>query len=209
MNDTSVTKRGPSVKRFLLLLTAVAIVPACGGSSGGGKAPAPAPTPTAFDGAVLLNDTPGTATFKSLGGKGSVGAGGSGGICRVAGLSASDTQVLKTGAINTAFIMPSATPPLGSNPLTISANTTLDVPGGALTPGLTTVLGDNGTTTATGLWVKPGVTLTLGPNWDLDNLDVDNDVSTGTKEQCRIAFQLGVLVEGNIRVLARDGSPHS
>jgi hypothetical protein len=105
--------------------------------------------------------------------------------------------------------MPTATPPLGANPLTISVNTTLDVPSGALTPGVTTVLGDNTTTTATGLWVKPGVTLTLGPNWDLDNADADTNVATGTKEQCRIAFQLGVLIEGNIRVLTRDGSPDS
>lgn len=194
------------MKRLLFLLTAVAIIPACGGSGGGGL---PAPTVvTEFGGAVIVDDTPGTATFKSLGGKGSVGAGGNGGICRVAGLSGSDTQIRKTGAIDTTFIMPSATPPLGSNPLTISSDTTLDLGGGALTAGVTTVLGDNATTTATGLWVKPGVTLTLGPNWDADNADLDDNVTTGM-DQCRIAFQLGVLIEGNIRVLTRIGSPDS
>jgi hypothetical protein len=207
MNDTKLA-RSPAL-RLALLAALAAVVPACGDVAGGGVPITTKAEPLAGPdyGGAITGDAPGTATMLARGGRGTIGSGGNGGIVRVNAITASETKIRSTGSVVTTFVMPTANPPLGPNPLTVDADLTLEV-GDELTPGVTTILGDNGVDVATGLRVLQGVTLTLGPNWDADNADADGLPETGTLEQCRLAFVHGVVIEGNLRTLLRDASPH-
>ena len=191
------------VKRCLLFRLAMcaalaAIIPACGGGGGGGgavvvvAAPSPVPTPPAHP--FVMAGTPGANSIMTGGGTGSTLVGGNGGAIAIGNFNGSDNWILTTGTIDTTFVMPSGDPDLGSNPLTIDLDTVL-----ALADGVTTILGDDAATTATGLWVKPGVTLTLGPNFP----------AGPSSTEARLVFARGILVEGTIKSAVHEADSHS
>jgi hypothetical protein len=105
-------------------------------------------------------------TLVARGGTGVTLAGGTGGAITVHNHGVSDGFVQTTGAVNTAFAVPTPTNvSLGKNPKTISGNTVFSV-GSGLTAEGGSILGDDALTNATGLHVLPGVSLTLNPNWN-------------------------------------------
>jgi hypothetical protein len=194
--------------RLILWVSAAALIPACGGSSGGGgKSPiVVAFGPPAHPFVTLA--TPGAATIKASGGVGSTGKGGNGGMVSFRTQSASDMWLLKNGSIDSSFpVNPVLDPYLGLNPRTIDVDTTLSV-GTGLFAGGNQIYGDDGLTAATSLWVKPGVTLTLDPNFDTDNADGDANSSTGTFETTSLTFFWTVFIEGTVRTGLRQGTPH-
>jgi hypothetical protein len=162
-----------------------------------------APSPGWF-----IPDAPGTRTIVARGGRGTNGAGGTGGGVTANNINGADVYILRNGTINTAFSMPATLPRLGSNPRTITADTTITV-GTGLTAGSRTILGDDGLTAATGLWVAPGVTLSLGPNHDTDNADLDGNTATGTLEDVQLDVTDGVIIEGTVRALLKDFSANT
>jgi hypothetical protein len=188
--------------RLALLAVAAAIVPACGGS--GGSSSGGGVMTSGYNGAIVYG-APAQFTVKAFGGRSTVGVGGSGGFIAVHNWGATDGKILKTGTVDASFPVPTTLPTLGSNPKTISANTALTV-GGGLTAGINTILGDDNATTATGLRVLPGITLTLSPQLDIDNADADNNIATGTFEMAQLAFADGVIIEGTIKLAVKDGS---
>ncbi len=144
----------------------------------------------------------------SKGGTGSTGTGGNGGYFYFEAYN-THMKMLKSGAVNTAVTIPAPVPYLGTNPRTITANTTL-APVAVLT-GLNQILegaqtgtiwGDDSATAATGLWVKPGVTLTVEANYDGDNddLEVIPDPATGNYDIAYLGFANGVYIEGTVVV---------
>ncbi|MHC4390972.1 MAG: hypothetical protein ACYS22_06600, partial [Planctomycetota bacterium] len=111
-----------------------------------------------------------------------------------------DILLLTTGRVNADFALP-ATNNLffGSNPLTISTDTTLRAPVVA-DSSFSTVLGDDATNPATGLLVEAGVTLTLQPN-------AADDDAGGLLQSVRITFGEGsILIEGDVTVEGRDSA---
>jgi hypothetical protein len=192
---------GFMVKRFLPVRLAMcaalaAIIPACGSGGGGGGAVVVAvsstiPVPPAHP--VVIAGTPGTNSITTGGGTGSASTGGTGGPIALGNYNGSDSWILKTGTIDTTFAMPSGDPDLGSNPLTVDVTATL-----ALADGVTTILGDDAATTATGLWIKPGVTLTLTPNWPAGPASIE----------ARLVFAKGILIEGTLKTDVREAEVH-
>src|SRR6266568_547960 len=147
----------------------------------------------------------GGRTMNLKGGKGLTYDGGTGGYFDVEGRTgAGGVKVLSAGSVNTDVSLPSRVPYLGTNAQIVSADTTLNVgaSGFHLTAGSTTVT--NGTGTVTGIWVKPGVTLTINPNYDTNNADVDNNAATGTREQVRFYLSDSLIVDGTIKIGKMD-----
>lgn len=138
--------RGEAGVRVLLVLAVAAIVPACGSSGGGGGAVA---------GAVV----------SVSGGRGTTGNGGNGDYFEIYNESAGDVELHTTGAVNATVTVPNVRPYLGSNAAIIGSNTVWSV-------GAELNIGDGnvsiGGSTATGLWIQPGVTLTVKPNFTGD-----------------------------------------
>jgi hypothetical protein len=145
----------------LALLAVVAAFGACNDSSGGGPAAVTPSEPGAPPVSILakggnglgyddVNDRPG---------------GGQGGRVEIWNSDGTGIHMLKSGAVNLPLAIPDVVPDLGSNPRTIDKDT-------AITPSYDGILdngsivGDDGMTPATGLWVKPGATLTLNANRD-------------------------------------------
>ena len=131
-------RKGPDVTRFAIRLATLAVlaavVPACSGSGGGSHAvqntpapaPTPAPTPPPYQGLVTF-DTPGAHSIIARGGNSTGGKGGNGAQIQFNNLGGSDAKILRNGSIKTDFEVPEADPSLGTNPRTISADTTLSV----------------------------------------------------------------------------------
>jgi hypothetical protein len=170
------------ISRFGVLALAAAIVPACGGGGGGGGG-----------GGVSVSGK----TINLKGGTGSTGAGGNAGDFDCRNYRGTDLKILKSGTVNSNLSVPIFKPYLGDNPLVVTSNTTLGV-GSGLTAGSTTVTNTSGT--VTGIWVHPGVTLTIQPNFDTNG-------SPGTLEEVRFQVDEGIYVEGTIKIALRDGSP--
>ncbi len=167
------------VVRIALALVAAALVPACKRSSSSG----------------------GSSTISGLmsllkGGRGTAGNGGTGGRIEVYSRSASNIYILREGNVDSSFSVSVVKPALGTNPRTISANTTLAV-GTGLTQSSVTILGDDAVNPATGLWVQAGVTLQLRPNFDTNASAISN-------EELRITVANGIFVEGAIKTLTKD-----
>lgn len=162
--------------RILVALVAAAVIPACGNSDAGGG---------------------GGLTFTSRGGSGlagTLGNGGIGGSFEIYAYSGNDVKVLTSGTVNAVVALPAVTVPyLGTNVADITTNTTWNV-GGELAASSTTVTSGG---TVTGVRVRPGVTLTIQPNYD----DVGGDTFRDT---VRVAFANGVLVEGTILIDFQD-----
>jgi hypothetical protein len=134
----------------------------------------------------------GTFRVRAAGGAGSTGTGGQGGEVDVESSSGGDVEISKDGALPKIPSFKWLSPSLGSNPLTVATDTTL-------TPDVSErLLGDDGATTATGLWVKAGATLTLEPNFDWDGIAGNDTASLDVDE--------GVLVEGTIVTGPRNGA---
>jgi hypothetical protein len=93
-------------------------------------------------------------------------------------------------------VVPDAAPSLGTNPRTISVDTTLSV-GSGLTAGVANILGDDNATAATGLWIKPGVTLTVNPNFP----------AAPPRNGLQLGFGDCVLIEGTFRIGDYDSFP--
>lgn len=175
--------------RLGVLVVAAAIVPACGGGSGGGGA----------SGGISVSGL----SLNLKGGNGTTGSGGDAGSLYVYNYRGTDLRILKSGTVNSGISVPIYVPYLGTNVLDVTANTTLSV-GSGLTAGSTTVTNSSGT--VTGIRVRPGVTLTIKPNYDTNNGDGDNNVATGTREEVRIALSDGIYVEGTIKIDRRDNA---
>ena len=198
-------RKGPDVTRFAMRLAALAawaaLIPACGGSGGASsiqQAPTPTPTPTPpppYHGLVNFS-TPGTNSIVARGGNSTGGKGGNGAQIQINNLGGSDAKILRAGSIDTSFVVPDATPSLGTNPRTISVDTTLSV-GSGLTAASANILGDDNATVATGLWIKPGVTLTVNPNFP----------AAAPRSGLQLAFGDCVLIEGTLRVGDYDSFP--
>ena len=129
-------RKGPDVTRFAIRLAALAawaaLIPACGGSGGSGapvvnNVPAPAPEPP-YHGLVDFA-TPGAHSIVARGGNSTGGKGGDGAQIQFNNLGGSDAKILRNGSINTDFEVPNGNPSLGTNPRTISVDTTLSVVG--------------------------------------------------------------------------------
>lgn len=169
------------IGRKLIFLFAVAVVvPACGGggSSGSGL----------LSGLVILG----------TGGTGTSGPGGGGASVTIRGKTGSDIRILTSGAIDTAFQVPSEAPFMGSNPRTISGSVTYSIGPAGLTSlplGATSILGDDALTPATGLWVQPGAVLQIPCV-----LPGGVALNTGTA----LIFPDGVLIEGTFTMGYQD-----
>ncbi len=159
--------------RILIALAAAFLIPACkrGGSGSVTAGPSLA------------------ALFR--GGTGSTGSGGGGGSVQITGQTASDVSILREGSIDASFAVSIVKPVLGANPRTISINTSLQPTVG------NQILGDDNLTAATGLWVRPGATLTLRPSLDTAGTAV-------TLEQATVIFTSGIYLEGTIRAGRKD-----
>jgi len=172
------------VRRALAILAVASLIPACGGGSGGGGGE------TSVSGLI----------FTTKGGKGLVGDGGRGGYFDVLAKGGGDLSVRRSGGINVTVGAPKQTPYLGLNPMVVSSNFTLSLTSAVGTGQLNnadgTILNANGT--VTGIWVKPGVTLTIRPN----------DGPTGNAPHTLVTLDLadGVLIEGTIKIGVRDGA---
>jgi hypothetical protein len=142
-------------------------------------------------------------TLNLKGGAGATGLGGSAGSLYVYNNRGTDLQVLTSGTVNSNLSVPIYTPYLGTNVLDVTVNTTLEV-GTGLSAGSTTVT--NGSGTVTGIRVRPGVTLTIKPNFDTNNADIDANPATGTREEVRISLSDGIYVEGTIKIDVRDAT---
>jgi len=196
-------RKGPDVTRFAIQLAVLAalaaLIPACGGSGGGTpvqNAPVPGPTPPAPYHGLVNFATPGANSIVARGGNSTGGKGGNGAQIQINNLGGSDAKILRAGSINTDFVVPDATPSLGTNPRTISVDTTLSV-GSGLTAGVASILGDDNATVATGLWIQPGVTLTVNPNFPV----------AAPRSNLQLGFGDCVLIEGTLRVGDYDGFP--
>ncbi|MDJ0976792.1 MAG: hypothetical protein QNJ98_20220 [Planctomycetota bacterium] len=166
-----------------LFAASMALMPACGGSSGGGSS----------GGQVL---PPGSFKILTGGGVGFTGHGGDGNYIEILSDGGSDIRILRGGTVDASFTVPTTAPDLGPNPLTVTSDMTVTpMPLGATTARL---IGDDGFNDATGLRVLPGVTLTIRGNYDSDNSDGDGNNSTGTKERAYLDFTYCVLIEGTI-----------
>lgn len=167
------------IRRGGAVLAALALAATgCGGGGGGGSTQDPEPAPT--------------LKILARGGKGTTGPGGSGGPISISAAAGSDVRVLATGSVDASFHRNLVPPDLGPNPLTVAAAQTL-------TPDAAGALvGDDGASPATGLWVKPGATLTLLPNVDWDGVP--------GLETVRLVVPGGLWVEGALTVGLRADS---
>jgi hypothetical protein len=180
---------------ILLALAAAVFMPACKDSSDGG-----------FSAAPPAEDGP-SVSILAKGGMGHAAGnvGGVGGNVTVMNFDGTGIHILEAGEVDTLVEIPDVMPDLGENPRTIDEDTTLTLepiyfedffggPGGNVT-----VLGDDGTTPATGLWIKPGATLTVNP--------CIFDIATGLPFAefmmvyfaSYLHFPTGVYVEGELR----------
>jgi hypothetical protein len=166
--------------RLGVLLTIVALATACGGGgSGGGTTPG------------TLPDTVSGLQILTQGGEGFVADGGDGGNFDFQTYTGGNMEIRRTGVVDTSFTVPTVTPEMGPNPLTVTADVTL-------TPdGSWHVLGDDGINPATGLHVLPGVTLTLRGN-------VDTDGVPATMERARLDVDDAILIDGTLTGHADD-----
>lgn len=110
--------------------------------------------------------------------------GGSGGAIAISSNSGGDVALVRDGEVPAAPAVRWQRPGLGANPLTISGAVTRTTTSSGL-------LGDDGTTAATGLWVQKGAVLTLVPP--------EGEYSAA------IALEQGVLVEGTVQTAAPAG----
>jgi hypothetical protein len=137
-------------------------------------------------------------------------AGGHGGEVTIWNYDGTGIHILKTGAVNAFIEIPDTLPDLGANPRTIDADTTLTPSSGSffMPPGY--LLGDDGMTPATGLWVKPGVTLTLNANvYEEDYYLPWSDSGNGYHAVFLRCDYGAVLVEGAIRVPRKTFVPYN
>ncbi len=143
----------------MFLAVVAAIVPACGGgsSSGGGGG----------SGSVI----------NSSGGAGSNGNGGNGSYLEIYTTTGGNIEIKGGGSVNATVSIPNVQPYLGTAGATINAATTWNV-GDELSATTSNVT--IAATTQTGLWVKPGVTLTVKPNFALGTTIGVNSVAAGT-----------------------------
>lgn len=172
--------------KLALTVAAAAVIPACsdgGGSSGGGGA--------GISGLKIL----------AKGGTGTNGDGGNAGVVDIYNYTGGDLKVLTSGSVNTSVNVPSAVPYLGMNPRTLFAIPTITVQPLPLGNTNATILGDDGVNPATGIWVKPGFTVTLSPNYDTSG---DGTPATGTFERCYLNVQYGIYVEGTVLLGRQD-----
>lgn len=169
--------------RAALLALAATLVPACGGSGG------------------VQERGLGVLVMNMLGGRGTNGNGGSGGYLEVYAETGGDIDINRRGSVNASVTIPVVAPYLGSNPRTVTGTATITT-----TAGVNTILGDDNATPATGLWVRAGANVTITPNIDVDDADVDGDPATGTKEEVQLVFAEGVYIQGTLAVATRDGS---
>ncbi len=161
------------------VLAGVALVFAgCDGGGGGGGAKG-----TPVSGLEIL----------ALGGDGGTFFGGRGGNIGIFGGTGGDVRILRSGRIDASFDLPDlGNVDLGSNPLVVTVDTTIDPLAYPL---------QAGSADATGLHVLPGVTLTLQPSIDFG--------SNGTLDLVRVLLTDGVLIEGTVRIdgLDTDSGP--
>jgi len=149
-----------------------------------------APLTLAFAALACSGGTPqpppaGTLKIVTKGGTATTGLGGLGGSITINGGGGGPLQLLQTGSFDPSFTVDATTPPaLGSNPRTVSANATLVVNDPA-NPANGLGGDTDPTKPATGLWVKPGITLTLQP-------------FAGTTSSLTVAD--GIFVEGTLTV---------
>jgi len=196
-------RKGPDVTRFAIRLAVLAawaaLIPACGGSGGAApvlNSPVPVPAPPPPYHGLVNFSTPGANSIVARGGNSTGGKGGNGAQIQINNLGGSDAKILRAGSINTDFEVPDATPSLGTNPRTFSVDTTLSV-GSGLTAAITNILGDDNATVATGLWIKPGVTLTVNPNFP----------AAAPRNFLQLDFGDCILIEGTLRVGDYDAFP--
>jgi len=120
--------------------------------------------------------------------------------------SAPGARILRTGSPNTTFAVPLYDVYLGENPRIVSQDETWTLASSlqpmSVVPGSVDVLGADGVNPATGLHVLPGVTLTLVPNIDTNNLDADNDLGTGTFDEVELEFSDGIWFQGRVVVVS-------
>jgi hypothetical protein len=166
--------------RLLVLAAAALVVPACGGGRGAGA--------------------PVGNVISLKGGNATAGSGQYGGYFEVEAYNGSDVGVLSGGVVNASIGEPALVQPfLGSNPLIVTADATLAVgsgpSGSSLSNANSTVANVAGT--VTGLWVKPGVTLTIKPNAGPTGAAAHTLVS--------LNFSEAIYVQGAIKMAARDG----
>ncbi len=134
---------------------------------------------------------PGGASAITLGGgRGTSHAGGPGGQLTVASLGGGAVTVTPSGTLPAPWTWSYVAPSLGANPRTVSGALSLTPAGGA-------ILGDDGATAATGLWVKPGAVLTLGPSDDADGI-------VGL-DRANLSFPAGVVIEGTLQLGRANG----
>jgi hypothetical protein len=162
-----------------LAISLLVFLPACGG--GGGSDTTGFLIPGEF--AYYNTGGGGNLSMVSRGGQGLTGNGGAGGEFYLYAYSSGDILVTPNGTVDTTYTIPDVRPELGINPRSVTANETIQ-------PDTTTnqILGDDGLTPATGLWVAPGVTLTLMPNND--------QFGGGVYSRIYMIFEDGVIVEG-------------
>lgn len=134
--------------------------------------------------------------FNMKGGKGTAGDGGTGGYFDIDAWGGGDVKVLASGSVNTSVSVPSRLPYLGTHAMDITTDTILDV----ATTGFHLVAGDtaiyDGTDVVTGIRVRPGVTLTIKPNFP----------GAGVRDYARLNLSDGLLVEGTIKLAKVDQS---
>lgn len=171
--------RGFLVRAGLLGIVA-ALLPACGGET-----------------KILVTSLGAVFVISASGGQGTNGDGGNGSwIGLWNNQTAGDLKVLSRGRVNATVTVPALQPALGINPLIVNADATLTpAPLGDVNA---TILGADAVNPATGLWVKPGVTLTILPNYDADDFDANGN-AIGTFEQAYVTFSDGVFIEGSVR----------
>ena len=173
--------------RAALLLLAAALIPACGGGSGGERVQTTSGLPT------CVVPGPGHLLCRR-GADGAAGVGGAGGNVEVAAGSGSDLKLLGGAfSVDASFTPPAFTPYLGANPRTFLT------PGPATlttTVNSSTILGDDAVTPATGLRVGPG-----RPAHHHDQLP---GLPAGVEDDGGIAFPHAIWIEGQVTTAKAD-----
>jgi hypothetical protein len=151
--------------------------------------PEPPPTP------------PVTYSITAVGGEGTVADGGNGGYLQLEDYSGGDASVLKSGTVNTDFVLPTNLPYLGVNPWEVAADATLEVgtAGFHLVAGDASAVYDDSDVPVTGIHVLSGVTLTIKPNYDEYSGD-------GLLDTVYFSLDDGLIVEGTIKIAKRDAT---
>lgn len=171
-----------------VLATALVALTGCGGGGGGGS--------------------PNTIDLR--GGAGLTGAGGSGGGIPKIFVEGGSLTLTRSGGLPALPSWQAPVPDLGANPRTIAADEALSASG--------PLVGDDGSTAATGVWVKKGATLTLTPASGSTagfmlpgGLLVDGTIVLAPLPSSRTAASFGVMtkvaaVHGTIRAVGGDGA---